>query len=461
MKISFHGAVREVTGSCHMVELNSGFKFLLDCGLFQGSEEESSKQNREWSFDPASIDAVIMSHAHIDHIGRLPKLVKDGFDGFVYSTPATRSLALIMLLDSAKIQEYDAEYESRKTGKKVEPLYNTDDVYETLSRFITIGYNRWYRVNQQIAFYFTDAGHILGSASVSLKIHEEGREKMIGFTGDVGRPDRPILRNPQPMPQVELLICESTYGNRKHEPSIDQGKKLKGIIQKTCVENKGRLIIPAFSLGRTQEIVFLLDKMENEGELPKIPVYVDSPLSVNATRIFRLHPECYDQKLIDYIEFDPDPFGFNGLNYITSVDESKGINKQEGPCIIISSSGMANAGRVRHHIANNVTDPKNTILIVGYCAPGTTGAHLRSQPKSVTLFGQKHNIRASIEVMDSFSAHADLDELLEFLDHQKKKLRKIFLVHGNESVKKDFSRTLIDEGFINVIIPEEGKEYEH
>ncbi|TVQ44514.1 MAG: MBL fold metallo-hydrolase [Saprospirales bacterium] len=460
MKISFHGAVSEVTGSAHLIELDSGYRILLDCGLFQGGEDVS-KQNREWGFDPASIDCVIMSHAHIDHIGRLPKLVKDGFDGVVYSTPATRSLALIMLLDSAKIQQYDAEYESRKTGKKIEPLYDTDDVYETLSRFITISYDRWHRISQQLAILFTDAGHILGSAAVTLKIHEQGREKMIGFTGDIGRPERPILRDPQPMPQVELLICESTYGNRKHEAGRDQYKKLYSVIQKTCVENKGRLIIPAFSLGRTQEIVFLLDKMENAGELPKIPVYVDSPLSVNATRIFRLHPECYDQKLKDYIEFDPDPFGFNGLNYITAVDESKAINQHKGPCIIISSSGMANAGRVRHHIANSVSDPKNTILIVGYCAPGTTGAHLRSQPRSVTLFGQTHNIKASIEVMDSFSAHADLNELLDFLEHQKKKLRKIFLVHGSKSVKEDFSRTLIENGYINVIIPEEGKEYDH
>jgi len=461
MKISFHGAVSEVTGSAHLIQLDSGFRVLLDCGLFQGREEEVSKQNREWGFDPASIDCVIMSHAHIDHIGRLPKLVKDGFDGVVYSTPATRSLALIMLLDSAKIQQYDSEYEGRKTGVEVEPLYDTDDVYETLSRFITVSYDRWHRINQQLAFLFTDAGHILGSAAITLKIHEEGREKVIGFTGDIGRPERPILRDPQPMPQVELLICESTYGNRRHEVGRDQYQKLHSVIQKTCVKNKGRLIIPAFSLGRTQEIVFLLDKMENAGELPKIPVYVDSPLSVNATRIFRLHPECYDQKLKDYIEFDPDPFGFNGLNYITAVDESKAINNHRGPCIIISSSGMANAGRVRHHIANNISDDRNTILIVGYCAPGTTGAYLRSQPETVTLFGETKNIRASIEIMDSFSAHADVDEMLTFLDHQKKKLRKMFLVHGNEEAKEAFSKTLVDEGFINVIIPVEGKEYKH
>ena len=461
MKISFHGAVREVTGSAHLIELDSGYRILLDCGLFQGNDEEAAKQNKEWGFDPASIDCVIMSHAHIDHIGRLPKLVKDGFDGVVFSTPATRSLALIMLLDSAKIQQYDAEYESRKTRKEVEPLYNTEDVYETLSRFITISYNRWHRISQQLSFLFTDAGHILGSAAITLKIHEEGREKTIGFTGDIGRPARPILRDPQEMPQLELLICESTYGNRRHETGPDQLKKLHFIIKKTCVENKGRLIIPAFSLGRTQEIIYMLDKMENDGSLPKIPVYVDSPLSVNATRIFRLHPECYDQKLKDYIEFDPDPFGFNGLNYITELEESKAINRSKEPCIIISSSGMANAGRVRHHIANNISDQKNTILIVGYCAPGTTGAHLRSQPDTVTLFGEVKKVKASIEVMDSFSAHGDIDEMLAFLDHQKKKLRKIFLVHGNQKAKEEFSKTLIDEGYINVVIPVEGEEYRH
>lgn len=466
MKLTFFGAVKEVTGSAHLVELESGYKILLDCGMFQGEDELANQKNREWGFDPSEIDCVIMSHAHIDHIGRLPKLVKDGFSGNIYSTPATRSLALIMLLDSAKIQEYDARFESKRAKKRgtkrsdIKPLYSNEDVYTALSQFVTINYERWHAVNEEFSFMLRDAGHILGSASVIIKANEDSGEKSLAFSGDIGRPSRPILRDPVSLPPVDYLIAESTYGNRLHESAPNEYKHLLNIIRECCIENKGKLIIPAFSLGRTQEIVYMMDKMANENKLPKVPVFVDSPLSVNATRIYRLHPECYDSDLQDYIEFDPDPFGFNGLRYVTEPEESKKINQLNEPCIIISASGMATAGRIRHHLYNHIESPKNTVLIVGYCARGTTGAHLRSGAETITLFGEEKRVRAKIEIMDSFSAHADQNELIYFLSNLKKDLKKMFLVHGEEEATEEFSRVLTKEGFKNVVLPEFGKTYE-
>lgn len=466
MKLTFHGAIKEVTGSAHLVELESGFRILLDCGLYQGDEQMARKQNREWGFDPTTVDCVVLSHAHIDHIGRLPKLVKDGFDGNVICTPATRSLALIMLLDSAKIQEYDYEFDLKKARKRGEeppdssPLYGTDHVYEALSQFITVNYERWHYLNSEVKLLFRDSGHILGSAGVVLEVTEKGEKKTLGFTGDIGRPARPILKDPKPLPPVDHLICESTYGDRIHESPPNEYNRLNRIIEETCVKNGGKLIIPAFSLGRTQELVYMMNQMANNKTLPQIPVYVDSPLSVNATRIYRLHPECYDQELQDYIEFDPDPFGFNGLRYVTEVAESKAINHYKDPCIIISASGMASAGRIRHHLYNNIGNAKNTVLFVGYCAPGTTGAYLRSRPKTVVLFGDRKKVKARIEIMDSFSAHADKNELLDYLENQKENLKNLYLVHGNEDTTIAFSKTLVESGFKDITLPDRGVVYE-
>jgi metallo-beta-lactamase family protein len=458
MTIKFCGAAGDVTGSAHLITMSNGFRILLDCGMFQGDEDVAYEENRNWYFNPEEVDCVILSHAHIDHCGRLPKLVKDGFAGNIFSTPATRSLSLIMLLDSAKIQEYDAQYErkiNKKGGKIVEhdPLYDTEDVYNTLAQFVTVNYNRWHGINKHVSFLFKDAGHILGSASVTLKIKDNDQEYIIGFTGDIGRPSRPIIRDPQIMPEVDYLICESTYGGRSHEEAPNEFRRLREIINRTCVENKGKLIIPAFSLGRTQEIVYMMDRMANDGTLPKIPVYVDSPLSVNATRIFRLHPECYDNELKDYIEFDPDPFGFNGLYYITEVEGSKKLNHLKGPAIIISAAGMANAGRVRHHLANNMENPNNTILIVGYCAPGTLGDLIRNRVNEVRLFGETRQLVANVEIMDSFSAHADEQEMISFISNQKDRVRKVFLVHGNNTARKSFVTALKNEGFKEVLMP--------
>ena len=469
MKVKFCGAARQVTGSSHLLTLDNGYTILLDCGLYQGKGKDMKDFNTSWYFDPRMIDCLILSHAHIDHSGRIPKLVKDGFRGDIICTHATRSLCAIMLLDSAKIQERDAEYYNRKLAKKKKkknlkkfrtPLYTSDDITETMALFMGVSYNKWYVINKNVSVCFKDAGHILGSASVSLKIKDGDREIMFGFTGDIGRPNRPILRDPIPMPKVEYLICESTYGDKDHEGAPAEMNKFLEIIKHTCVEKRGKLIIPAFSVGRTQEIVYMLDQLESSGKLPKIPVYVDSPLAVNATTVFGAHPECFDNKLNEYMLTDDNPFGFNTLTYVHSVEVSKSLNNSEDPCIIISSSGMMNAGRVRHHLFNSIDQSKNTILIVGYCSPDTAGGMLRNGIEALKLFGELKIVRAEIEIMDSFSAHGDRHEMLDFIENQKDGLKKLFLVHGELDRQQKFAKLLNENGFPNVEIPKLGQEFE-
>lgn len=468
MNIRFCGADRNVTGSSHLIILDDGYKILLDCGLFQGKGKHVWEHNNNWGHEPSEIDCVILSHAHIDHCGRLPKLVKDGFKGTIHSTHATRSLCGIMLLDSAFIQERDVEWYNKKLLKKRRkkrkglaprvPLYTSADVGPTMELFVGYNYNKWIAINDRVSFMFKDAGHILGSASITLKIVENGEEKMIGFTGDIGRPDRPILRDPQPMPEVDYLICESTYGDKVHEDTPEQSGKLLEVI-KEVVEQKGKLIIPAFSLGRTQEIVYMLDKMETEGSLPRVPIFVDSPLAVNATMVFGSHPECFDNKLNEYLLIDENPFGFNDLTYIKKVEQSKELNGMQGPFIIISSSGMMNAGRVKHHLFNNIEDPDTTILIVGYCSPETPGGILKTDIKEIKLFGEIKQINANVKTMDSFSAHGDQTEMYDFIKNQKK-LKKLFLVHGEYETQLGFRAYLEERGFENITIPEQGMEVE-
>ncbi len=463
MKIRFCGAAREVTGSAHLVTLDDGFSILLDCGLYQGHDEEMEQFNETWLFDPAQVDCVVLSHAHIDHSGRLPKLVRDGFDGMIHATHATRSLCSIMLLDSAYIQERDAEYFNRRQKKKGrkerrQPLYTSKDVGTTLEKFVGYGYERWFRIHHSVEVLFRDAGHILGSASVTLRIRENGETRLFGFTGDIGRPNRPILRDPKPMPELDYLICESTYGDRDHEQQPAEVAHFLKIITDTCVERKGKVIIPAFSVGRTQEIVYMLDRLETEGRLPHVPVYVDSPLAVNATMIFGAHPECFDNELNEYMLIDDNPFGFNNLTYVRHVDVSKELNHMPEPCIIISSAGMINAGRVKHHVYNNIDQAANTILIVGYCAPGTPGGALRDGVETLRLFGEYKPVRAKVEVMDSFSAHADRTELADFLENQQS-LKNLFLVHGTLDRQEAFRRLLGEKGFGSVTIPELGAEF--
>lgn len=465
MHLKFLGAARTVTGSCHVLELEDGFTIMLDCGMYQGNDQEFDDFNKTWLCNPSDIDCVILSHAHIDHCGRIPRFIKDGFSGKIFCTSATRDLASIMLMDSAKIQERDAEYINRKKAdgeKKVEPLYRTEDVFDTFSYFVGVGYNKWHSINERVSFCLKDAGHIFGSASITLKIKKnDGNTISLGFTGDTGRPGRPVLKDPVPMKDLDYLISESTYGGQNHNKLPYDEEALLGVIEKTCVKQNGKLLIPAFSLGRTQEIVYILNGLEHSGKLPEIPVFVDSPLAVNATDIYRLYPECFDSDTMELMIEDPDPFGFNRLNYIRSVNESKRLNTLKGPAIIISASGMMTGGRILHHLLNHAEEDRNTILIVGYCAPGTLGARIRNGEKKVRVFNVPVEIRADVVIMDSFSAHGDQGEMLDYLGSlDREKLRKIFLVHGDYDRQQLFEQALLNNGFGDVVIPELGDEFE-
>ncbi len=462
MKIQFCGAARTVTGSSHLLILEDGYKILLDCGLFQGQDAYKNDSNQNFLFKPSEIDTLILSHAHIDHAGRIPKLVAEGFRGRIICTTATTDLANIMLRDSAHIQEKDTQYFNKKRAKKnlepLVPLYTVDQAEKSLKQFVSINYEEWFQVKEGVQVLLRDNGHILGSGSVNLKIQETGREIKIAFTGDIGRPNRPILKDPIHMNDADIVISESTYGGRIHEAFPDDTEHFYKVIKETCIDRKGKIIIPAFSIGRTQEIVYMLDKLHHERNLDYIPVFVDSPLSTNATEIYRNHPECFDEEINQYLKTDSNPFGFNNLQYITEVEESKALNFREGPAIIISASGMAEAGRIVHHIANNISNEKNTILIVGYCAKGSLGERIRSGEKNLKLFGEEIKVNARVEIMDSFSAHGDQKEMLDFLDNlNRSELQRLYLVHGDyEDGQLPFKKCLEAKGFQNVLIPEKG-----
>lgn len=466
MQIKFCGAAREVTGSAHLITLDSGYKMLLDCGLYQGYSKEMENFNTQWLFNPAEIDTLILSHAHIDHCGRIPKLVADGFKGPIRSTHATRSLCAIMLMDSAKIQESDAEYFNKRRERDIradeiearEPLYTMEDAGKAMDLFVGYGYNQWFKIHDQVEIYFNDEGHILGSAGITLKIVEHDKTTFLGFTGDIGRPHRPILRDPQPMPACDYLISESTYGDRDHESAPAETEHFCDIIKHTCVEKRGKVLVPAFSVGRTQELVYLLDQLITAKKLPPIKVYVDSPLAVNATTVYGAHPECFDAEITEYMLTDDNPFGFNSLTYITDVEDSKALNFSDEPCIIISSSGMANAGRIKHHLNNNIENERNTVLIVGYASPDTPAGKLRDGAKEIKLFGEFKQVRADVAVMDSFSAHGDRWEMIHLLENQKASLKQLFLVHGELEVQEKFRSLLLQQGFKDVLIPTLGAE---
>ena len=472
MNIKFCGAARTVTGSCHLLTLNDGFRILLDCGLYQGRDDELVDFNRTWLFDPPDIDSMVLSHAHIDHSGRIPRLVKDGYRGEILTTSATRDLSAVMLLDSAKIQDRDANYIKKKNRKRergrrrikgpaVEPLYTDKDVFESLQSFVGVSYNVWHEIKKGVSVQLRDCGHIFGSASVTLRIDQDGKPPLkIGFSGDIGRPNRPILKDPVPMEDLDYLITESTYGGVRHSQLPQDEDELLRIINE-CIEKRGKLVIPAFSVGRTQEIVHTLDKLENEGRLPEIPVFVDSPMAINATEVFRLHPECFDEGIAEYVLNDPDPFGFNKLKYVRTTEESKRLNSLTEPAVIISGSGMLTGGRVLHHLVNTIGHERNTILIVGFCAPGTLGDKIRRHEKKLWIFGKERTLRAHVEIMDSFSAHGDEDEMLSYLSGlDREKLKKVFLVHGEYDRQEKVKSALEREGMKDVVIPELGSTFE-
>jgi len=426
MEIQFCGAAQTVTGSCHLLKLDDGYKILLDCGLYQGRDEEFEDFNANWIFDPKEINCMILSHAHIDHCGRIPRLVKDGFKGEIICTSATRDLSAVMLIDSAKIQESDAYYTNKRLEKQglkpdAKPLYTHEDAYDALEGFVGISYDKWHEIRSDVWVQFRDSGHIFGSASVTLKIAQKGKPPVyFGFSGDIGRPDRPILKDPVPMENLDYLICESTYGGRKHHQ------------------------LP-----------------ETQGRLPEILVFVDSPMAINATEVFSLHPECFDSDILEYMIEDPNPFRFNDLKYIRKTEDSKKLNFLEGPAIIISASGMMTGGRIVHHLINHIENPNNTILIVGFCAPHTLGAKIRRGDKKVRIFGVERKVNAKVKIMDSYSAHGDQNEMLDYLSNlDRTKLKKIFLVHGDIDRQEKFKEGLNKEGFNNVEIPELRAKYE-
>ncbi|MCK6609887.1 MAG: MBL fold metallo-hydrolase [Bacteroidia bacterium] len=466
MKLQFFGAARMVTGSKHLLTLNDGTKILLDCGLVQGKLENREDLNRKFGFNPAEVDYLILSHAHIDHSGLIPRLVREGFNGIIFCTAATHDLCKLMLMDSSRIQEDDIKYLNKRRIKKglppVEPLYEEEDVSKALSLIQELEYDQVLRINANLSIHFTDAGHLLGSACVHLKIRTAPRKFVqLSFTGDIGKYGDSILRDPQPFSAPDYLICESTYGNKLHPTVGDAREELLSIIKHTCIDKKGKLIIPAFSVDRTQEIIYLLDQAWNEGLLPNIPVYVDSPLSVKATDVMREHNECYRDEFLDYIAKDSDPFGFKNLKFITDVEESKTLNAKKEPCIIISASGMAEAGRIKHHIANNIQKPSTTILLVGYCTPESLGGRLKSGASSVRIFGDEYPVKAEVRSLDYYSAHADYVEMLKFLGEMKpKKVRKLFLVHGEYDNQLAFKERLLDAGFRHIFIPGHGESFD-
>ncbi len=434
MKIKFCGAAGTTTGSQHLLEIN-GQRILLDCGLYQGRRHEAFERNQNFPFDPKAVDVVVLSHTHIDHSGNLPNLTKQGFRGNIFATSATRDLCSIMLPDSAHIQESDVDYVNRhrkKEGKPpVEPTYTIPDAQQCLRQFVTIDYDRPIRIADGVTLTFIDAGHILGSAQVILDIddRDDGKKKRLLFSGDVGRPNNDLLDDPAPSDKADIVIMESTYGGRKHEMPAATSDHICHIIRRV-VERRSKLIIPAFAVERTQQLLFTLDRLRHDNCFPSVPVYVDSPLAVSATEIFRLHTHALKAGIRDAMFMREGPFGFDGLTLVRKVDDSKALNHVKGPAIIISASGMAENGRILHHLRNNVENPRNIILFVGYCAENTLGWKLREGWKTVNIFGDEFHVKADIETLDSFSGHADHDEMLGWFDRVGGAKKNVFLVHG-------------------------------
>lgn len=465
MTIQFFGAARTVTGTKHLITTDSGLRVLLDCGLFQGKGSDNDTLNRHLGFDPATLDCLLLSHAHMDHAGLIPSLVSKGFSGPVYCTPATFDLCEIMLADSAFIQEHDVEYLNKKRQRKnqapLKALYTIEEVKRCLKQFVKMPYQTRFNIGRDVSVQFLDSGHILGSAGVHLTMKTSEKITTLFFTGDIGRSTDEILKAPAPFPPSDFIIAESTYGNRLHEKMSDATHRLLEAVINTCLRKKGKLIIPAFSLGRTQEVVYALDLMYDKGLLPPIDVYVDSPLSLNATEIMRKHPECFNDEIREHMRIDSDPFGFNRLHYIRDIEESKALNSKREPCIIISASGMLEAGRIKHHVKNNIGDARNTILIVGYTPPGTLGGDLLALKPKVRIFGREYEVKAEVVEINSYSAHADYEEMIAYLSCQeKKKVKKLFLVHGEYDVQQQYREKLIESGFQAIEIPELGSSWE-
>lgn len=466
MTISFHGAAGCVTGSKHLLTLANGKSILLDCGLFQGMGKETFNLNSQWGFEPSQVSLLILSHAHIDHSGLIPKLVKDGFKGIIYCTPATKDLATILMEDSAKIQQEDARFANKRRQALnlpllANPLYDVEHAKKAITQFNTIEYNIWQKIDDDITLKFTDAGHILGSACVHLNVTENSTTKQITFSGDVGRYRNIILKQPETFSQANIIIMESTYGDGLHAEAYDAPNALLNFIEDTCIVKQGKLIIPAFSVGRTQEILYAINNLKLQGKIKNIPVYVDSPMSEKATEVLKKYPNYFNDVLKKVYQSDDDPFNFEGLQFIESSQDSKLLNYNPTPCVIISSSGMADAGRVKHHINNSIENSKNTILLAGYCEPKSLGGQLAAGKKEVRIFGQMKQVNATVGKLKSMSAHGDKNDLVTWLHCQNANLiEKIFLVHGEPDVQLKFIDTLNNAGHKYIIIPQLHQSFE-
>ncbi|HRR27942.1 MAG TPA: MBL fold metallo-hydrolase [Victivallales bacterium] len=453
-----YGAAMEVTGSTHLFEINN-HKILIDCGLFQGKRIPSEEKNRKFQFNPEEIEAVILSHGHCDHSCRLPYLSSRGFEGNIFATPATRDIAGLVMADTAHILQKDFEWlKKKKVDYPYPPLYSIKDVLKVLDQFVTISYRRTFPVIDGVKCTFYNAGHILGS---SMPLLDVGDNKRIAFTGDLGRKGTPIIHDPEYLPPVDYLICEATYGNRLHDPIEDACRQLTTVIKET-VEKGGKIIIPAFAVERTQDLIYYLHLLNDERKIPKIDIFVDSPMAFNATSIFRVHQECYDDNVHEqFLIQNKNPFGFENLHYITNVEESKKLNEYNKPCIIISSSGMCEAGRILHHLKNNVEDPRNTILIVGFMAADTLGRRIVEKQPEIKIFGQPYKLNARVKVLNTFSAHADYNDTIDFIKHlDLNRLKKVFLIHAEPDSLEAMKTHLLDNGVKEVQIVEPEVKYE-
>ncbi|HVR72704.1 MAG TPA: MBL fold metallo-hydrolase [Planctomycetota bacterium] len=461
MILQFHGAARTVTGSMHIVKVN-GVNLVLDCGLYQGKRKLAFERNRTFPIPPGEVHNVILSHAHIDHSGNLPRFARGGFRGRIICTQATRDLCEWMLRDSAHIQVKDVEHVNKIRGKNrltlFEPLYTLEDAEECLELFEGIPYDHEVTVAPGVKLIFRDAGHMLGSAITHLEVSEAGRTTRLVFTGDVGRRNVPILRDPVPPVEAHVLISESTYGDRLHETPGDVKAKLRDVVTSTHARG-GKILVPAFSVGRTQTLVYYLNLLYMERAVPPMPVFVDSPLSTNVTDVFRAHPECYDVETLGFLEDRLDPFGFSRLTYIRDVEASKALNDLRTPCIIISASGMMESGRVLHHLKNLAPDGRNTILIVGFMAEHTLGRRVVERPPAIKVFGEEYPLRAQVAEVSGLSGHADRDELTKFFGRLETPPRHTFLVHGEEPQARSFAEHLRRRGFPSVEVPEPGARY--
>jgi metallo-beta-lactamase family protein len=460
IKITFDGAAGEVTGSRHLIETDRQ-TILLDCGLYQGRRKDTYDRNLNFPFDPATIDNLILSHAHIDHIGDVPNLVKKGFKGNINCTPATADLVKIMLLDSAHIQESDAVFASKIRNKHheppVEPLYRVDDIPPVLGLLQPHDYDQQFMLKDYPAV-FRDAGHIIGSAITVIDFDDNGRKLSLCYTGDLGRPNLPIIRDPYVVMDADVLIIESTYGDRLHSDIRDVSERLAKVINET-INRGGKVIVPSFALERTQELVYTLHLLKDAKKIPDVPVYVDSPLATDATDIFRKHNECFDEEISKMVNSSDDPFGFRHLHYTRSTEESKKLNFVDTPMIIIAGSGMAENGRILHHLKNNIGNPLNTVLIVGWQAENTLGRKIQEKWPEVKIFGEPYALRSQVEVFSEFSAHADRNDLIEWVKQGKDRWQKVFVVHGESTSAKSFANALIGMGIKEVIVPRLGQSF--